>query len=117
MRSITSPCFKWSETNKYLQPEGAAMTPQKTFEQNLLALLDSYYSAYDDDNFVLICAKEKDGDDYKFNMACCSTENYGKEELLDVHMHDFKAVPTIVISHKRDILKTIKKILKNIIFS
>lgn len=116
MRSIISPCFKWSEVNTYLQPEGVVMTPRETFEQNLLALLHSYQGAHNDDNFVLICAKEKDGDDYKFNMACVSTKGY-ENELHDLHMHDFKAVPTVVISHKRDILKTIQKILKNIVFS
>lgn len=116
MRSVISPCFKWSEVNTYLQPEGIVMSPREAFEQNLLALLDSYHQAHHDDNFVLICAKEKDGGDYKFNMACISTKDY-ETELHDLQMHDFKKVPDIVISRKRDVLKTIQKILKNIVFS
>lgn len=92
------------------------MTPEETFKQNLLGLLDSYKSANDDDDFVLICAREKDGDDYKFNMACVSTQNYTKE-LHDFHMDSFKKLPTFVINAKWDVLKTIEKVLKNLIFS
>jgi hypothetical protein len=93
--------------------DGTKLTEKEVLESNLLACIDSYGIAHSDEDLLILCSRQKiDNNDYKYCMACMPVNKYN-DKLVNITLFKADNVPTIVIDDKRDILDTVRRVLKN----
>jgi hypothetical protein len=112
-QTISIPSFKLSQ----LKDPAGTLTPEKALDENLQAIMKNFYETYPDGDMLVVCAREKLSDgDYLFGLACIPSSTYDVD-MISVILDRFHKIPNIFINAKRDVIETVKKVLKNLIFS
>lgn len=115
-RGVLIPCWFWSHVNKEGQKEGEFLTSRQVLENNVMAAIDDFYKTNPDEDMVLVCAKEKiPSGDFRYGIACVAV-NGNDADIINFELNGFKKIPTLFVNAKREVIKTVSRILANLAF-
>jgi hypothetical protein len=118
-KGIIIPSWLWSQVNKEGQKEGEFLTSRQVLENNLMSAIDEFYKAHpnDSDNMVLVCAKERiPSGDFRYGIACVPVDN-NDADIINFELNGFKKIPTLFLNAKKEVIKTVTRILGNLAFA
>ena len=116
-KGVIIPSWLWSQVNKDGQKDGEFLTSRQVLENHLMAVIDEFYKTNPDDDMVLICAKERmPSGDFRYGMAAVPVDN-NDSDIINFELNGFKKIPTLFLNAKREVIKTVTRILGNLAFA
>ena len=116
-KNVLVPSFYWSQVNKYGQKEGEFLTSRQVLENNLMSAIDEFYKTNSDHDMILFCAKEKiPSGDFRYCITTMPVDN-NDADIINFELNGFKKIPAIFLNAKREVIKTVSRILGNLAFA
>lgn len=116
-KGIIIPSFLWSQSNKEGQEEGEFLTSKQVLENSLMSLINQFYGAHSDEDMILVCVKEKvPSGDFRYGMVAVPVDN-NDADIINFELIGFKKIPTLFLNAKKEVIKTVSRILGNMAFS
>lgn len=84
-------------------------TEQEAIQNEVVECLKSFELLHGQKDMFLILVRQAMDNNYKYGLACCSTENI---DSLYIHVPNVK-LPLITVGARTDIIKTLNRIINN----
>jgi hypothetical protein len=101
------PVFKMSQLLPYMKEP---TTVDCIFKDNIINALQSFESTNPLEDAVMVCVREKDGDDYKMSIAIMPLDScqYGAS----FGIHSYKKIKNVLVNIEGEVLQAIKRMGK-----